>query len=120
MTLRLEENKMIEKDPWDDLEESILKDVFSDGTFFLFSKEMRRKIYEVIEKRYYCSDNKQRDIYELVNLVADSILCLQDVIEETRKSDPFDSDLYRVKGYCKNILVTLLARKEFRGKHDET
>ena len=107
---------MIEKEPWEDLEKSNLRSVFSDGSFISCSKGMRKKIYEVIEKRYYCSDNKQKDIYELINLVADAVLCLQDVMEETRKSDPFDSDLCRVKGYFKHILETLLARKEFRGE----
>ena len=111
-----ERSKMIEKEPWEDLEKSNLRSVFSDGSFFSCSKGMRKKIYEVIEKRYYCSDNKQKDIYELINLVADAVLCLQDVIEETRKSDPFDSDLCRVKGHFKHILETLLARKEIRGE----
>ena len=107
---------MIEKEPWEDLEKSILRNVFSDASFFSCSKKMRRKIYEVIERRYYCSDAKQKDIYELLNLVADAVLCLQAVMDETRKSDPLDSDLCRIKGHFKHILEMILARKEFRGE----
>ena len=107
---------MIEKEPWEDLEKSILRSVFSDGCFLSCSKEYRRKIYEVIEKRYYTSDNRQKDIYKLIDLVADAVLCLQDVMEEAKKSDTLDGDLCRVKGHFKHIFEILLSRKEFRGE----